>query len=427
VRELPGGILQLSGPALHQLRPAEKIGHGRARHCASGVFSEGCGHTIEKLETVFLILGKRSSDLRQTVKIVFAIPPAEQRVGGLDSAIRSLRHALTNLGLTIAGELPLDLEPDTLVHFHGLWQPAHARLAKRCLTASVPYVVSPHGMLEPWAWRHKRWKKWPYFHLVEKGCLARAHGLLATGEPEARRLQQLLPRQRIETLPLGLTSNARPDYENARRLLGWEPEERVLLFLSRVHVKKGLDLLLAALATTPLPEKTRLIIVGDGEPAYVRSLRRFASENGGRLPPIEWVGAVWGEGRWPYFQGADLFCLPTHSENFGLAVLEACQVGTPALTTNETPWGDQLSGDRGFIGEPNVESVRHLLSEFFQQPRRDSRKRAALADWAHAGYDWKNLAPKYAAFYESILRAPSHRANSLAPEDASRHSGSGGR
>ena len=340
------------------------------------------------------------------MKVVFCVPPPKQRVGGLDSAIQSLRRALTNLGLTIVDELSPGPSSDTLVHFHGIWQPAHARLAKRCLAAGIPYVVSPHGMLEPWAWRHKWWKKWPYFQLVEKSCLARARSLLATGEPEARRLQKLIPRQRIETLPLGLTSNTRPDYENARRQLGWEPGERILLFLSRIHVKKGLDLLLAALAASPPPKKIRLIIVGEGEPAYVRTLHRFVSEHAATLPPIEWVGAVWGEARWPYFQGADLFCLPTHSENFGLAVLEACQVGTPALTTTGTPWVDQLSAGLGFIAEPNVESVHRLLTVFLQQPRWDVAKRAALAGWAHASYDWENLAPRYAAYYESILRTP---------------------
>lgn len=337
------------------------------------------------------------------MKLVFCAPPAAQRVGGLDSAIQSLRLALTNLGVAVADDLPTDANRETLVHFHGLWQPAHARLAKQCVARGFPYIVSPHGMLEPWAWRHKWWKKWPYFHLVEKGHLARAGALLATGEPEARRLQEFIPRQRIESLPLGLTSDARPNYEHARRQLGWKPEERVLLFLSRIHVKKGLDLLLQALATTPLPREARLVIVGEGEPAYVRSLQHFAAENAATLPLIEWTGAIWGDARWPYFQGADLFCLPTHSENFGLAVLEACQVGTPALTTSETPWAEPLSGGRGFIGAPNVESVRRLLCEFFQQPRSTAKERSALADWAHATYDWSTLAPRYAAFYRAIL------------------------
>jgi glycosyltransferase involved in cell wall biosynthesis len=336
------------------------------------------------------------------VKLVFCTPPAEQRIGGLDSAIQSLRDALASLGIPVAETLPDEIDRKTLVHFHGLWQPSHAKLARDCAARGIPYVVSPHGMLEPWAWRHKWWKKWPYFHLVEKRFLARASALLATATPEARRLQTFVPRQRIEMLPLGLTSDIRPDYENARRQLGWKPEERVLLYLSRIHVKKGLDLLLRAINFTRFPEPTRLVIVGDGDPAYVHTLKQYAARL--NSPPIEWKGAIWGEARWAYFQGADLFCLPTHSENFGLAVLEACQVGTPALTTTETPWAAELGSGRGFIGQPTVKSVRQLLIDFFDQPRRDVEQRAALATWAHANYDWATLAPKYAAFYESILR-----------------------
>lgn len=338
------------------------------------------------------------------MKVIFCVPPMEQRVGGLDSAIQSLRGALGNLGTAITDAAQSAEGPDTLVHFHGLWQPGHARLAKRFTARGIPYIISPHGMLEPWAWRHKWWKKWPYFHFVEKGHLARASALLATAKPEAGRLQKFAPGQRIDTLPLGLTSNARPDYERARKRLGWRPEERVLLFLSRVHVKKGLDLLLNALITTPFPRHTRLIIVGEGDRDYVRMLKRFTHQHAAQLPFTRWVGPVWGDARWAYFQGADLFCLPTHSENFGLAVLEACQVGTPALTTTETPWAEQLSNGRGYICRPTIDSVRQSLVEFFQQPSWDPQRRAALSDWAHANYDWQNLAPRYLAFYESVLR-----------------------
>jgi glycosyltransferase involved in cell wall biosynthesis len=337
------------------------------------------------------------------VKLVFYVPPAEQRVGGLDSAIQGLRGALKAQGIAVLDEVPDNTDGETVVHFHGLWQPAHIRVARRCFERGIPYLVSPHGMLESWAWRHKWWKKWPYFRLIEKRHLARAGALLATGEPEALRLRKFLPGQRIETVPLGLTSDARPDYANARAKLGWKPEERVLLFLSRIHVKKGLNLLIEALASMPPPASTRLVIVGEGDPAYVRSLQRYAEEHAAKLPAIEWKGAVWGDARWSYFQGADLFCLPTHSENFGLAVLEACQTGTPALTTTETPWATVLASGHGFIGKPTVESVRQLLSEFFRQPPWDERQRVDLSDWAHAKYDWKVLGPQYAAIYAGLM------------------------
>jgi len=206
------------------------------------------------------------------MKVAFFTPPPEQRVGGLDAAIDSLRVALNRRGIEVTDDLPAGIESETVAHFHGLWQYAHTKTARTCLARGVPYVVSPHGMLEPWAWRHKLWKKWPYFHLVEKGHLQRGGAVLATAPAEAERLRAFVPKQRIETLPLGLTGEARPGYDSARQQLDWAPAERVLLFLSRIHPKKGLDLLLEALAGMNLPEPARLVIVGDPTVGSVRQL-----------------------------------------------------------------------------------------------------------------------------------------------------------
>ena len=336
------------------------------------------------------------------MNVHFFTPPPAQRVGGLDAAIDGLRAALIRAGCTVDETLPETAAGEHAVHFHGLWQLRYVRLAKRCAALGIPYVVSPHGMLEPWAMRHKRWKKWPYFHLIEKSFLSRAAALLATGNLEFDRLKQLISGQRIVPLPLGMTGNAKPDYDAARAKLGWAPEERVLLFLSRLHVKKGLELLLRALPKVERREPTRLVIVGGGEADYVHSVHQLADELGAALPRVDWIGEVWGEARWPYFQGADLFCLPTFSENFGLAVLDACQVGTPALTTSTTPWIEHLAPDRGYICEPREESVRESLDRFFHEPRRTPDARQALADWAWSTFDWDVLAPRYRALYRSF-------------------------
>jgi glycosyltransferase involved in cell wall biosynthesis len=336
------------------------------------------------------------------VRVAFFIPPPEQRVGGLDGAIDGLRGALERRGIAVSEELPE--RGAGVVHYHGLWQPAYRRLAQSCRERGVPYVASPHGMLEPWAWRHKRWKKWPYFHLVEKRWLRGAGAILATAAQEAERLRGFFPGQRIDTLPLGLTGTARPDYAAARQTLGWEASERILLFLSRIHVKKGLNLLLEALRGMTLPEPARLVIVGDGEAGYVSELKRFAQQHAAALPRVDWVGAVWGDERWKYFQGADLFCLPTHSENFGLAVLEACQVGTPALTTVETPWAEELRGGRGFICTPDVAAVRVELGRFFSAPPQTVEERSHLAEWAWNRFHWDTLGERYETLYRSLLK-----------------------
>ena len=339
------------------------------------------------------------------MKIHFFQPPPAQRTGGLDAAIECLRSALRRMGVDVDDAFPATDGGKHVVHFHGLWQPEHARLARECAARKIPFVVSPHGMLEPWAWRHKWWKKWPYFHVVEKAYLLRATAVLATCEAEARRLRERLPGAVVESVPLGMTGNARPNYAAARDALGWAPEERVLLFLSRLHEKKGLDLLLRALADMPWPSPARLVIVGGGEPGYVTKLNDLARRLASRLPPIEWIGEIWGGARWKFFQGADLFCLPSHSENFGLAVLEACQVGTPALTTDATPWGEWLADGRGYVGNATVESVKDLLARFFSEPRGTTAQRERLADWAHAEFAWDALAPRYTAIYRAALDA----------------------
>jgi len=343
------------------------------------------------------------------VKIHFFEPPVAQKAGGLDAAIRSLQNALLGLGHEVSINARAIAAGDAAaVHFHGLWQRNFPALARECRRLGVPYIVSPHGMLEPWARRHKWWKKLPYFHLVEKRWIAGAACILATGNPEAQRLRAIFPGKRIESLPLGLTDTARPDYTAAREGLGWRDDEIILLYLSRIHEKKGLDMLLTALAELRESERmsvssSRLVIVGPEEqPEYAARCRDFVARNSARLPRTEWRGAVWGAERWRYFQGADLFCLPTHSENFGLAVLEACQVGTPVLTTTETPWTDALGGGRGFIAKPEVADIRAQLARFFVSPRNSAAERDALAAWAWENFDWKELAPRYAALYAGV-------------------------
>jgi glycosyltransferase involved in cell wall biosynthesis len=340
--------------------------------------------------------------LDKSLRLAFFVPPPDQRVGGLDLAINTLGDALRSNGLTVEID-PARIGDFDVVHFHGLWQPRFLSISKRCRRSRKPYVVSPHGMLEPWAWRHRRWKKWPYFLLVERRFLNGAAAILATSEIEEEHLQQFRFGPSLTTIPLGLAGNFDECYWQTRRELGWSDKEFVLLYLSRIHPKKGLHLLLSALASLAVDRSHhRLIIVGDGPREYLNTLHHFANAHRDSLPRIDWLGPIWGDTKWKYLQAADLFCLPTQSENFGLAILESCQVGTPVLTTSETPWKAFLEACGFPVALPTLSSVKDTLSEFLRGGPIGPDKRKRLAQQTHAEYDWDKVSPRYLAFYSRI-------------------------
>jgi glycosyltransferase involved in cell wall biosynthesis len=334
----------------------------------------------------------------------FYEPPAEQKAGGLDLAVRSLRGYLLAHGLLVEVNPPLPAGPQA-VHFHGLWQPQFLKVSRQCRERRIPYVVSPHGMLEPWAWRHKYWKKLPYYYLLERNHLRSAGAVLATSDQEAANLSRFVARDKIVTIPLGLTDEHGPAYAEAREQLGWSADELVLLFLSRIHPKKGLHLLLRALCgiADELPAKWRLVIVGEGSEQYLSECRGSVQAHEAVSRHIEWKGAIWGETKWRYYQGADLFCLPSFSENFGIAVIEACQAGTRVLTTRHTPWGFLGNSGAAILVEPEIASLERGLASFLRRKPWSEADRAGLSHQMRALFSWQNVGPQYLAFYRQLI------------------------
>jgi glycosyltransferase involved in cell wall biosynthesis len=338
----------------------------------------------------------------------FYEPPPVKMVGGLDAFIQSLRRYLVGRDVSVRTNIRLDQlefdQSDQVIHFHGLWQPQFLKFSKRSLQLGIPYVVSPHGMLEPWAWRRKYWKKLPYYYCFERAHLMNASMIHAASEKEAKSLSRFVPVDKIRTIPLSLTDGCGPDYSAARRKLGWRPDELILLYLSRIHPKKGLLLLLRALCgiAASMPAKWRLVVVGDGDGKYGSECQKCARSNPVVFRSTEWKGAVWGKEKWAYYQGSDLFCLPSFSENFGLAVLEACQVGTRILTTHETPWSFLEDGRTAFLVEAKVESIQQGLLSFLQRTSWNHDDRDDLSQRIHARFDWSRIGPQYIELYQQL-------------------------
>ena len=170
--------------------------------------------------------------------------------------------------------------------------------------------------------------------------------------------------------------------------LGIAPEQKVVLYLSRLDRKKGLDLLVEAMRGH---SDFDLWVVGDGDRRFVSAVKRIAGGN------VTWIAPDWGAGRWKYLIAADLFCLPTHSENFGFAILEALWSGTPTLTTTKTPWAEHKSLDGLHICEDTLDSLKQALGAILPRLERPDK----LSRWARDNFHWDRLRDRYDQIYQT--------------------------
>jgi glycosyltransferase involved in cell wall biosynthesis len=222
---------------------------------------------------------------------------------------------------------------------NGLWQYHALGASSVARVIGIPYFVYPHGMLDPWNRRahpFKYLKKVLYWLLFERATLESASGVLFTSQEEARLARGYLPSTHWSCHTIGNGIGEPPQVatehvSSFRAKHGLSEEDRVLLFLSRIHPKKGVDLLLRAF-TALSKDRFTLVIAGEGSTSYVAGLKSIARDLGIESR-IRWVGHLEGQAKWAAFTACECFVLPSHQENFGIAVVEALSTGTPVCTT----------------------------------------------------------------------------------------------
>jgi len=231
----------------------------------------------------------------------------------------------------------------TLAHEHdvviimGIWQ-YHAYATWRALRGSaIPYFVYTHGMLDPWFKRTyplKHLKKWAYWPWADYRVLRDAQAVLFTTEQERLLARQSFWLYKANELVVGYgTSAPPPDAERQRQaFLQRFPQlrgQRILLFLSRIHPKKGVDLLIEAFAAVASSDPhLQLVIAGPDQLGWQAQLQQRATALD-IADRITWPGMLSGDLKWGAFRAAELFCLPSHQENFGIVVAEALACGLP--------------------------------------------------------------------------------------------------
>ncbi len=254
-----------------------------------------------------------------------------------------------------------DIRPD-VVHVNCCWMPQSAWTQKWAQQAGYKVMLSPHGMLEPWIMARHYWtRKVPALWLYQRRAVVRADCLHATAESEKENLLKLGYNNRIAVIANGI------DVEQIDLKTNWERKKKIL-FLSRIHVKKGIEFLLEAVAA--LKERLEgytVRIAGEGEEEYIRQLQQQAQQLG-IAEKIDFCGGVYGDRKWELFREADLFVLPTYSENFGIVVAEALACGTPVITTVGTPWEELQQEHCGWWTEIGTVPTIRALKAFLDLP-----------------------------------------------------------
>ena len=266
---------------------------------------------------------------------------------------------------------------------NGIWQYNGLAVRRALRDSGRPYFVFPHGMLDPWfreQYPLKHLKKLPYWLLVERLNLKDAAGVLYTSEEERQRAGPAFPRYAANehVAPYGIAAPEKPLADYVRAFAAAHPAlagTRFLVFMGRLHEKKGIDLLLDAFAAAP-DRELGLLVAGPDDTPYAAALKARA-ERLGIAARVTWAGMLRGDVKYGALAAAEAFVLPSHQENFGVAVVEALACGTPVLISDKVNiWREVQAGGAALVEPDTLDGARRLLERWLALP---GSERAAMA------------------------------------------------
>ncbi|WP_426166382.1 glycosyltransferase [Sandarakinorhabdus sp. DWP1-3-1] len=287
-----------------------------------------------------------------------------------------------------------------IVHDNGLWSLANIAAGTAARRLGLPLLLTPHGMLEPWALAWHRRRKQLAWALYQRRLLAQAELLVATAAPEAAAIAALLPGKPVALVPNGVACPPLPDRSDRAAAPG-----RTLLSLSRLHPKKNLPGLVAAWArlAPQFPDWT-LQISGPDEGNHRTALGDQIARLG-LGDRVRLTGPVAEADKPALFAAADLFVLPSFSENFGITVTEALAAGVPVVATTGTPWASLATEACGWRAGTDPDSLATALATAM---RLSPAERAAMGSRGHAlvqrDFGWAPIAARLLDSYGRVMQ-----------------------
>ena len=357
------------------------------------------------------------------MRVLQVIPGISMKSGGPTRSVKGLCRALDRAGVEVTllvlggtdefenpggvkvvygvrAELEF-LRSFQLVHLHGLWSSKLHQVAVACRRAGVKYVVSPRGMLDPWALSVKKWKKRIARWLYQDRDLKGAAAFHATAELEAQNIRKQGLKQPIIIAPnaVNIAESKKCECEKVRT----EHQERVALFMGRLHPGKGLLTLAEAWAKVR-PQGWKMVVVGPDDYGHKQEVVAKLEELGIR-DEWEFVGMVGDEEKWAYYRQANLLIHPSVSENFGITIAEGLAAGLPIICTKGTPWKDIADHKCGWWIDIGVETLAQALKEAMSLSDKD---RQAMGERGQKliteKYTWDAVAEKIIKGYEEVVK-----------------------
>jgi glycosyltransferase involved in cell wall biosynthesis len=288
-----------------------------------------------------------------------------------------------------------------VVHVHALFSYATIPGCRAAAHAPVPYVLRPLGTLSEWSLGHRQWKKRPYYALLERSHLEMASAIHVTSDAEANDVARLGYGNRARVIPLGVDVDDSLWMGQARAVAVEGPLR--LLFLSRLHPKKNIPLLLRALASVASASRAvELTVAGDGEAGYRAELSALVAELN-LSQRVRFVGHVDGAEKRRVLAEADCFVLPSSHENFGLAVAEALAAGLPAIVTPGVALAPNvMSAGAGLVSDATEEALAAAIVWTADHP-------AALVEMGHRAWrlarrdlSWESTCSRLADLYAEL-------------------------
>jgi len=291
-----------------------------------------------------------------------------------------------------------------LVIFHGVWSMLIYRIAKICSENNIPMVLWPHGSVDPFDLKKKKTLKKVIGLVFIKRLFNKLNYLICTSVLEEEKIEKFGATVKTKIAPLPVSySNQKGIREKFRDKYNFDKNDFVLLFLSRVDYKKGLNLLLPAIKNILQEKKNiKLIIAGTGDKKYEMKVNQWIDEynlNG----TVRCIGFISGQDKSDAFSGSDCFVLPSMNENFGIAIVEALNAGLPVMiSTNVYIWNEIITKNGGWICDYSVGSVSKTIKNIIDD-KKDYIIKKKSAKTAGSQFLPKNLIEKYQSIYDEII------------------------